>query len=96
MPPDRAGSDTELPAEVGVTRVAFVGLDEVLLERSAAVPLEEVVARLSAPADVTVVEGYRDESMDGQLHLMGTLQHRWRCVRVTVNLPGERLPVPWV
>ena len=32
---------------------------------------EGVVARLSADADVVVVEGYRDESLGVQLHLMG-------------------------
>jgi molybdopterin-guanine dinucleotide biosynthesis protein len=46
--------------EAGATLVAFVGPDG-LVERSATLPLEEVVARLSAGADVVVVEGYRDE-----------------------------------
>lgn len=71
VPPDRTGSDTDLMAEAGATRVAFVGPDGIL-ERSGPAPLEEVVARLSADADVVVVEGYRDESLGVQLHLMGT------------------------
>ena len=70
VPPDRAGSDTDQMAEAGANRVAFVGPDGVL-ERSGPAPLEDVVARLSADADVVVVEGYRDESLGVQLHLMG-------------------------
>ncbi|MBT5773676.1 MAG: molybdopterin-guanine dinucleotide biosynthesis protein B [Dehalococcoidia bacterium] len=70
VPLDRAGSDTDQMAEAGANRVAFVGPDGVV-ERSGPAPLEEVVARLSADADVVVVEGNRDESLGVQLHLMG-------------------------
>ena len=70
VPADRAGSDTELMAAAGAKRVAFVGPDGVV-ERSEPLPLDEVVERLSADADVVVVEGYRDASLGVQLHLMG-------------------------
>ena len=70
LPPDQAGSDTDLMAKAGASRVAFVGPDGVL-ERSGPATLEDVVARLSTDADVIVVEGYRDESLDVQLHLTG-------------------------
>ena len=70
LPLDKPGSDTELLAQAGATRVAFVGPDGVL-ERSAPAPLAEVVAHLLADADLVLVEGYRDEPLGIQLHLTG-------------------------
>lgn len=85
LPPDRAGSDTDLMAEAGATRVSFVGPDGVL-ERSRPAPLEDVVARLSADADLIVIEGFRSESLDVQLHLVGEPP-----ARVTIGTSGRSL-----
>jgi len=70
IPPDRVGSDTDRMAAAGALRVAFVGPDGVV-ERSGPAPLEAVVERLGADADVVIIEGYRDESLGLQLHLIG-------------------------
>lgn len=84
LPADDPGSDTDLMARAGAARVAFVG-PEGVVERSGATSLEEVVARLSVDADVVIVEGYRDQPLDLQLHLTGTPPAR---VEVTVRETG--------
>lgn len=81
LPPDDPGSDTDLMARAGAARVAFVGPDGVL-ERSGTSSLGDVLERLSVDADVVVIEGYRDEPLDLQLHLTGAPPAR---VEVTVG-----------
>lgn len=70
VPPDQPGTDTAQMAEAGAARVAFIGPDGIL-ERSGPAALGEVLARLGGDADVVIVEGYRDESLDLQFHLTG-------------------------
>ena len=72
LPADRPGSDTDLFAAAGASKVAFCGPDGVLV-RSPAVedPFAEAVEALTGDADIVIVEGFKSELSTAEIELGG-------------------------
>ncbi len=69
VPFDKPGSDTDLFAQAGATRVVFAAADGIVTRVRAPMPLADAIDELLGRVDLAIVEGFKSDRLGAELRI---------------------------